>query len=140
MRIVLDTSVVIAGLRSKSGASRCWISAILDRQYTLLLSVPLILEYEAVATRPANMSVHGLTKLEVGELLDAMCAVAVQVELNYLWRPMLRDPDDEMVLETAIAGRADALLTFNIRDFAGAERFGIKVEQPGPAWKHRKEF
>ena len=85
------------------------------------------------------MSVHGLPATEVGALLDGLYAVAAQVELTYLWRPLLRDPDDEMVIETAILGRADCLLTFNIRDFAGADRFGIVIEQPGPAWKRQQE-
>ena len=139
MRVVLDTSVVVAGLRSSAGASRQWIEAILNREHTLILSVPLVLEYEDVLLRPDNLSVHGLTPVEVGRLLDAFCAVAEPVELTYLWRPMLRDPDDEMVLETAVVGRSDYLLTFNVRDFAGSERFGIAVERPGPAWKRLQE-
>lgn len=140
MKVVLDTSIIVAGLRSRNGASRLWIEAILKRRHTLILSVPLLLEYEDVLLRPANATVHGLNEIEIGTLLDALCASAEQVELSYLWRPMLRDPDDEMVLETAVIGRADALLTFNVRDFAGSERFGIHAEQPGPAWKRQKDM
>lgn len=127
-------------LRSRIGASRLWIEAILKRQHTVILSVPLLLEYEAVLLRPSNANAHGLSVAEVGELLDAFCAVSLLVELTYLWRPILRDPDDEMVLETAIIGNADGILTFNVRDFAGSERFGIWVEQPGPAWFRLQEM
>ena len=138
MRLVLDTSVVVAGLRSPDGASRLWLEAALRGRFSLLLSVPLLLEYEAVLSRKDNLAASNLEKSEVGALLDAFCKLGEPVELQYLWRPMLRDPGDEMVLETAALGRADALLTFNIRDFAGSERWGISVEEPGPAWHHRK--
>ena len=139
MRVVIDTSVVVAGLRSRSGASRLWLESLLRREHTLLLSVPLVLEYEAVLFREENLSAFNLTTGEVGQLLDAFCAVASPVELTYLWQPMLRDADDEMVLETAILGRADMLLTFNIRDFAAAASLGVDVLQPGPAWSKVKE-
>ncbi len=138
MRIVLDTSVVVAGLRSRSGASRLWLESVLLGQYVLLLSVPLVLEYEDVMLRPESLAAFGLKVREIGEVLDALCAVAEPVELNYLWRPLLRDPGDEMVLETAVLGQADALLTFNVRDFAGAEHVGLRIEQPGPAWQRMK--
>src|SRR5271169_5298665 len=68
-------------------------------------------------------------------LLDALYAVCRPVEISFLWRPMLRDADDEMVLEVAVNGRADRLLTFNERDFAGAGRLGVTVERPGAAWR-----
>ena len=68
-------------------------------------------------------------------LLNALCAVCTPVEISFLWRPMLRDPNDEMVLEVAVNGGADWLLTFNARDFAGAERLGVRIERPGPAWR-----
>ena len=138
MKIVLDTSVVVAGLRSRNGASRLWLESALERRYILLLSVPLVLQYEEVLLRPSNLAAFRLTPGEVCDLIDTFCSVAEPVELNYLWRPMLRDPDDEMVLETAVLGRADRLLTFNVRDFMGAERASVTVEQPGPAWSKAK--
>lgn len=135
MRLALDTDVVVAGVRSRQGASRAWLSAILTGKATLLLSVPLALQYEAVLTRPDHLAACGARVEEITALLDALCAVCIPVEISFLWRPMLRDADDEMVLEVAVNGRADRLLTFNKRDFAGAGRLGIMVERPGSAWR-----
>ena len=138
MRLILDTSVILAGLRSADGASRLWIDSILRLEHDLLLSDPLVLEYESVLLRPVNLNACKLSGADVGQLLDAFCAIAVPVEISFLWRPFLNDPDDEMVLEAAMAGQADMLLTFNIRDFVAAERLGIKVSLPGPAWTRWK--
>lgn len=138
MRVVMDTDVVVAGLRSPRGASRAWLRAALRREAELLLSVPLVLEYEAVLTRPEVLAATGGTPERVGRLLDLLCAVGRPLRVSFLWRPTLRDPGDEMVLEAAVAGRADRLLSFNLRDFAGAERLGVRVERPGPAWREWK--
>lgn len=135
MRVVFDTDVVVAGLRSPSGASRAWLQAVLRREVDMLLSVPLVLQYEAVLLRPETLAAIGGTPERVHRFLDLLCAVGRPLEIAFLWRPVLRDPDDEMVLEAAVQGRADRLLTFNLRDFAGSERLGVQVEQPGPAWR-----
>jgi predicted nucleic acid-binding protein len=103
-------------------------------QHSILISVPLVLEYEAVLTRPQQLAASGLNAQQVGKFLDGICSIATPVEISSLWRPFLRDPDDEMVLETAALGRADLLLTFNVRDFVGCERFHVKACLPGPAW------
>jgi predicted nucleic acid-binding protein len=99
----------------------------------MLASVPLLLHYEAVMSRPEHRAASGLSMVELGELLDAVAAIVTPVIISYLWRPILRDPDDELVLETAVNGRADLLLTFNERDFAGAKRFTPRISRPGPA-------
>lgn len=135
MRVVLDTDVIVAAVRSRRGASRAWIDAILRGDMTMLLSVPLALQYEAVLTRPEQLAASGATPKEIELLLDALCLVCTPVEVSFLWRPMLRDPNDELVLEAAVNGGADKLLTFNERDFAGAARLGIAVGRPGPAWQ-----
>jgi putative PIN family toxin of toxin-antitoxin system len=135
MKVVLDTDVLVAAFRSRQGASRAWVRSVLSGEATLLLSVPLALQYEAVLTRPEHLATSGAEIGQIHALLDALCAVCTPVEIAFLWRPMLRDPDDEMVLEVAASGGADLLLTFNNRDFAGAERLGIIVERPGPAWR-----
>ncbi len=135
MKLAVDTDVLIAAARSRRGASRAWLRAILARKAALLLSVPLALQYEAVLTRPEHLAASGASLDEANVLLNALCAVCIPVEISFLWRPMLRDPDDEMVLEVAVNGGADWLLTFNERDFAGAERLGVRVERPGPAWR-----
>jgi putative PIN family toxin of toxin-antitoxin system len=135
MKVALDTDVLVAAVRSRLGASRAWLRAILTGEANLLLSVPLALQYEAVLTRPEQLAASGASVEQIQALLDALCAVCTPVEISFLWRPMLRDADDEMVLEVAVNGGADRLLTFNERDFAGAGRLGVTVERPGPAWR-----
>lgn len=135
MRVVLDTDVVVAGLRSSRGASREWLRAVLRGEAEAVLSVPLVLQYEAVLLRPATLAVIGGSPHRVGRFLDVLCAVGSAVETSFLWRPLLRDPDDEMVLEAAVHGRVDLLLTFNLRDFAGSDRLGVEAARPGPAWR-----
>jgi predicted nucleic acid-binding protein len=135
MKVALDADVLVAAVRSREGASRAWLRAILNGEVTMLLSVPLALQYEAVLTRPEHLVASGATADQIGTLLDAICAVCTEIEISFLWRPMLRDPDDELVLEVAMNGAVDLLLTFNERDFAGAERLGVSVQRPGAAWR-----
>jgi len=95
-----------------------------------------MVEYEAVLTRPEHLAASGLTSRQVSEILDALAKVIFPVHLRFLWRPRLKDPADEMVLETAVNGQADRLVTFNVRHLAEAAReFGIRVMQPRDAWK-----
>ena len=134
MRLVIDTATMVAAVRSDQGASRRLLVAGLERRLTLLVSTPLLIEYEAVMARKEHLAASGLSEAEVGQLLDAVAAVATPVRLAFQWRPMLRDPDDDMVLETAVNGRADAIVTFNRRDsLPQAERFGTPVLKPGEA-------
>jgi predicted nucleic acid-binding protein len=110
---------------------------------TVLLSVPLTIEYEAVLTRPEHLRAANASASDVSALLDELVSVAEAVELAFLWRPALRDPDDDMVLELAANGRADAIVTFNLADFEAADReFGITVMTPGAAlvaWRRENE-
>lgn len=134
MRLVLDTNVIVAGLRSPAGASAVLLDRALDKSFVLVLSVALALEYEAVCRDPAQRIASGLSEVEVDTLVTALCAIAEPVEARFLWRPQLHDPADEMVLEAAINGVADALVTFNRRDFGQAPaRFGITVLSPQEA-------
>ena len=108
----------------------------LDRAFEVLASVPLVLEYEAVLTRPEHLEASGLTATQVNEVLDALVKVSVPVPLRFLWRPRLKDPADEMVLETAVNGAADWLVTFNLRHLAdAAQEFGVHVARPCDALK-----
>lgn len=116
-RYVLDTDVVVAALRSDQGASRQLLLAALNKEFDLMLSVPLILEYEAVLTRPEHLAVFRISKAEVSGVLDDLAAVAHPVKIDFRWRPSLPDPDDDMVLETAVNGNAHGIVTFNLRDF-----------------------
>ena len=136
MRVVLDTDVMVAGLRSDRGASRRLLVSALEGGLELLASVPLMIEYEAVLTRPEHLTAMALTAAEVNEVLDAIAKVSIPVPLRFLWRPRLKDPADEMVLETAVNGNADWLVTFNTRHLAEAARqFAIRVLRPAEAWK-----
>jgi putative PIN family toxin of toxin-antitoxin system len=131
---VLDTDAVIAPMRSLAGASAAIIRAVRQRQATLLLSVPLAIEYEAVCGRPEHRREAGLPSRQVEIFLDALIALAEPVQTYFLWRPQLRDPNDEMVLEVAVNGRADGLVTFNVRDYGtAAARFGVAVMLPREA-------
>jgi putative PIN family toxin of toxin-antitoxin system len=125
--IVLDTNVLIAGLRSRTGASFRLLSLLGTREdFELHLSVPLILEYEQVAKRQAKAL--GLSHEDIDDVLDYLCSVAVRHEIFFLWRPILRDPRDDMVLELAVSASCRTVVTYNKRDFEGAEKFGIDVE------------
>lgn len=121
---MLDTDVLVAALRSSRGASRQLLLGALDHHFELLLSVPLVLEYEAVLTRPEHLAACGLRSEEVERVLDDLASVAKPVRLAFRWRPRLPDPNDDMVLETAVNGNADAIVTFNQRDFKEASRSG----------------
>ena len=129
--MVLDTDVVVAALRSPSGASARLLEAALDGTVTLLANVALVLEYEAVCTRTEHVAASGLSAKQVAIFLDAIAALAEPVESHFIWRPQLRDPADEMVLEAAVNGAAQAIVTFNRRDFGSAPaRFGVEVLLP----------
>jgi predicted nucleic acid-binding protein len=114
--------------------------AALGKQYELLLSVPLALEYEAVLKRPEQIAVSRATVQDIDKLLDALIAVSSLVHRAFLWRPLLRDANDEMVVEAALSGNADLLVTFNKRDFQpGASNLGIALATPREALKRIKE-
>lgn len=113
----------------------------LDCAFEVLASVPLIIEYEAVLTRPEHLDASGLTLRQMNEVLDALVRVSIPVHLWFLWRPRLKDPADEMVLETAVNGEADWLVTFNVRHLADAAReFGIRVMRPCDAWMEIRRY
>jgi putative PIN family toxin of toxin-antitoxin system len=129
---VLDTDVLVAAFRSDSGASRRILEAALARRFELLLSVPLMFEYEAVLTRPEHLLASGASVEDVADVLDGLAAVGRRVRLAFRWRPALPDPNDDMVLETAVNGQAHAIVTFNERDFNPvAGKFGCRVMRPG---------
>ena len=131
---MLDTDVMVAALRSSSGASRQLLLGALNYRFELLLSVPLMLEYQAALTRPEHLAACGLTGGEVEKILDDLASVATQVRLAFRWRPRLPDPNDDMVLETAVNWNADAIVTFNQRDFEETTRsFDCAVILPGAA-------
>ena len=136
MRLVLATNVIVAGLRSPTGASAALIDHALNSSFVLVLSVALALEYEAVCRDSEQRIASGLSEAEVEIIVTALCAVAEPVVTRFLWRPQLHDPADEMVLEAAINGAVDALVTFNRQDFGQVPgRFGIGLLSPQEALK-----
>jgi len=139
VKLVLDTSILVAAIRGPGGASATLLDYALAGEGIVLISTPLLLEYEAVMTREEHLRVSGLSREEVGKLLDAFAQVAQHVEFFFTWRPSLNDPDDEMVLETAVNGNADAIVTFNQRDFQAAARFGIETITPQIACRRLKK-
>ena len=127
----MDTDVVVAAMRSPAGASAAILRSMRRGEATLLLSVPLAMEYEAVCQQGEHSLAAGLSQGQVDIFVTAVIAMAEPVETHFLWRPQLRDPGDEMVLEAAVNGRADALVTFNMRDYGEAPgRFGLELLLP----------
>jgi putative PIN family toxin of toxin-antitoxin system len=135
-RTVLDTDVLVAAVRSDRGASRVLLTAALEERYSVLVSVPLMLQYESVLTRSEHLAVARISSADVEVLLDAIALVIEPIRISYLWRPILPDPGDDLVLETAVNGRAEVIVTFNRRDFKpAATHFGIEILGPGDAVK-----
>jgi putative PIN family toxin of toxin-antitoxin system len=127
-RVVLDTNVLVAASRSKKGASAKLLSLVGAGLFEVYISVPLVLEYESAILREVEPdSREWQVRMNI---LDYLCTVARRQEIFFLWRPYLRDPKDEMVLETAVAGGCSAIVSYNKRDFVGAERFNITVSSP----------
>jgi len=130
-RVVLDTSIIVAALRTRRGAANAVLRLVAKRRLVALATPPLFLEYEDVLKRPEQQLVHGLTAEGVDRFLGELAALLEPVEIHFQWRPQARDPSDEMVLEAAINGSADALVTYNVTDFRPAgERFGISIVRP----------
>ena len=128
LRVVLDTNVLVAALRSVRGASFRLLSLMGAGAFEIALSVALVLEYEDALRR--HLARSPFTEEELGELLDYLCTVAHRQEIFYLWRPVLRDPGDDLVLELAVASQCTAIVTFNERHFMGCETFGLRVLTP----------
>jgi putative PIN family toxin of toxin-antitoxin system len=134
MRLVLDTDVLVAAFRSERGASRELLIATLDERFVLLASTALWLEYEAVLTRPEHLTAMRLSAAEVRDVLAALAVVAEPVTIHFLWRPVLADAEDEHVLDLAMNGGADMLVTFNQDDFLEASKtFQVEIVTPAAA-------
>lgn len=129
MRIVLDTSVLVAAARSRRGASYALVSSIPHPGFQISLSVGLYLEWQAVLTRPEHLP-PGLAEKDALALLRYLAAQAHLQDIYFLWRPCLRDPDDDMVLELAVAARCPYIVTHNIADFRAAAKFAIMPITP----------
>jgi putative PIN family toxin of toxin-antitoxin system len=136
MRVVLDTSVVVSAFRSRHGASYRLLGLVAERRLVPLVTTALFLEYEEVLKRPEQREITGLSLRQLDAALAALAAAMEPVEVRFTWRPQLPDPDNEMVLDAAVNGQADALVTHNLADFSvTAPRFGLVVLPPGELLK-----
>jgi putative PIN family toxin of toxin-antitoxin system len=127
-RVVLDTSVVVAALRSRQGASFQLISLLVEGRFEAAISVPLLFEYEDVLFRYLDAGLY--TREDIDDFLDYLCQVAHRQSIFFLWRPYLSDSKDDMVLELAVAAACEAIVTHNLRDFVGTAQFGVDVHAP----------
>lgn len=127
-QIVIDTNVFISALRSQSGASYKLLMLLESGKFETNVSVSLAMEYEAVLKR--FLSETKLSKKDAEDILNYVFLVANRRKVYYLWRPFLRDRKDDMVLELAVSGGCETVVTYNKKDFRGAEKFGIQIKTP----------
>lgn len=131
MRLVIDTNVIVKAFRAPSGASAALTRQIRNDRVVFLASPPLFFEYEQVLKRPEHLSAAGASGTDAENFLDVLASLVTPVEIHFLWRPQLNDPEDEMVLEAAINGGAEALVSFERETFTKATaRFGIALMTP----------
>ena len=132
--LILDTDVLVAAIRSPSGASAELIRLLQAERFQAAASVALFVEYEATCTRAEHLLAAGWQMQDVLDVLDRLAALMTHTEIHFMWRPQVRDAADDMVLEAAVNARADAIVTFNTRDFGDAPmRFGIELLLPRDA-------
>ena len=128
MKIVIDTNVFFAALKSRRGASFKLISLLPSEKFSIAISVPLIVEYEDVLNR-GKLS-KDITKDDIAHFIDFFCHIGDQHEIFFLWRPFLPDLSDDLILEVAVAGGCDAIITYNKRHFKNVEKFGLRTLDP----------
>lgn len=140
MRVVVDTSVLVAGLRSQLGASSLVLAAIARQSVRPLVTTAVFLEYEAVLLRAEHRLATNMSEADVEGFLRALAAAAEPVEISFRWRPQLRDPADELMLETAVNGHAEVIVTHNVTDFEpAASRFGLRILTPAQLLKELRK-
>jgi putative PIN family toxin of toxin-antitoxin system len=128
IRVVLDTNVLVAALKSSTGASYEILRLADLGVFQPVLSVSLITEYEDVLHR-AKMEIP-LTSAQIDAVIDRICRVSINQRIHFLWRPFLKDPKDDMVFEAALASGAPFIVTFNLKDFQPAGSMGIQAISP----------
>lgn len=125
LQIVLDTNVIYAALRSKRGASYRLLSLLDSDKFEINLSVPLVIEYEDVLKRKIDSLTF--TERKIDQFLDYLCIAGNWHEVYFLWRPILKDPEDDMILELAVRAGCQYIITYNKQDFQGVDKFGIQL-------------
>ena len=126
--MVLDTNVLVSGFRSRRGTSHRLLTLLHSGRFVVCVSVPLVLEYEKALLDPRVKIPFSAEA--IGKLIDYVCAAADKLRVHFLWRPRLRDAKDEMILELAVAGHCDFIVTFNVKDFKGVEQFAVRAVTP----------
>lgn len=129
MRYVIDTNVLVTGLRSNQGTAFQFLSSLGSFSHQLIVSTPLVLEYEDVLNRPGLVA--GISQNDIADFIDYLISISEECRIHFLGRPFLPDPKDDMVLELALAGGADYIVTYNKKDFTGIEQFGLQTVTPG---------
>lgn len=127
-QVVIDTNVLVSGLRSRRGAAFKLLELVGTGRFDTHISVPLVLEYEDALSR--QVTAGRVSRSVVDAVLDFHCHVATRHPIFFLWRPFLRDPKDDLVLELAVKAECEIIITYNMRDFAGVERFGVRALPP----------
>ena len=127
-KIVIDTNIIVSALKSRNGFSYKLLSIIDDKRFKVYISVPLIFEYEDALKR--IKSKNRLNKNDIASVLDYICSTAEKRKIFYLWRPHLKDPKDDMVLELAVESECEYIISFNKKDFIGVEKFNLKIVTP----------
>jgi putative PIN family toxin of toxin-antitoxin system len=128
IKIVIDTNVILSGLLSQKGTSYKLLRLIPKKLFTVVMSVPLILEYEAILHK--SIRKLNLSRTDIEDFLDYICSISEHTKIYYLWRPILKDPYDDHILELAVSSNAKYIVTFNISDFNEAKTFGIHAIEP----------
>jgi putative PIN family toxin of toxin-antitoxin system len=126
--IVIDTNVIVAALRSKRGASNKLLSLVGAKKFEIHDSVPLVLEYEDVLQR--QRAELGFSQEDIADFIDSLCSMAHHHKIYFLWRPTLSDVNDELILELAVTAGCEFIVTHNVSDFKGVDRFGIQAITP----------
>jgi len=124
-QIVIDTNIIYSALRSRRGASYRLLSLLDSSKFETNLSVPLVIEYEDVLLR--KIQTLNINESEIGQFLDYLCLVGNWHEVYFLWRPILKDPKDDMILELAVRANCNYIITYNKADFQGVDTFDIKL-------------
>ncbi|MBA1446705.1 MAG: putative toxin-antitoxin system toxin component, PIN family [Gammaproteobacteria bacterium] len=128
VKVVIDTNVLVSALRSKQGASHKLLISLVNSEYRPNISVPLFIEYESVTKRAGMVS--SLTDNDINAVLDYLLKKSSIREIFYLWRPCLKDPKDDLVLEVVVESQSEYIITFNKKDFKGIDKFGLKAVTP----------
>lgn len=138
IKVVLDTSVLVAAVRSRNGASFALVASLPNPHMQICLSVAVYTEWQAVLSRPEHLPPGADANAALG-FLRYLVSLAHLQDIHFLWRPFLRDPDDDMVLECAVASGCTYIVTHNIKDFRRTEQLGVTAVTPGKLLQILKE-